>query len=356
MQRSYWPEPPQANRNNPALDSCVMRTPFRVLVTGGAGYIGSHVALALRDRGDQVVVLDDLSTGFREAVLDAPLVVGDVGDEALVGQLLREHGIDAVMHFAARTSLPESLRQPERYYENNYSATARLLRACRAAGTRHFVFSSTAAVYGPPADGHASEAMPAAPATPYGRSKLMVEWLLEDLARATPLRYVALRYFNVAGCDPQGRIGHDTVGASQLVKVVCEHAAGKRGHVDIYGTHWPTPDGTGVRDYIHVGDLAAAHLCALDHLAAGGVPATLNVGYGRGYSVREVIAEATRLAGRPLDVREQPPRPGDLGMVVARNERILATLPWRPTLDSLEAMVGSTLAWEQRGPRREARR
>ena len=325
-----------------------MRTPFNVLVTGGAGYIGSHVALALRERGDHVVVLDDLSTGFREAVLGAPLVVGDVGDEALVSGLLREHRIDAVMHLAAHTSMPESLAQPERYYANNTFASARLLRACGAAGVQRFVFSSSAAVYGAPADGYASEAALPAPVTPYGRSKLMVEWLLEDLARATPLRYVALRYFNVAGCDPQGRIGHRTLGASQLIKVVCEHAAGKRDHVDIHGTHWPTPDGTGVRDYIHVSDLASAHLCALDHLAAGGDSATLNVGYGRGYSVREVIAEAARLSGRELTVREQPPRPGDLGRVIARNERILATLPWRPVHDSLEAMVGSTLAWERR--------
>jgi UDP-glucose 4-epimerase len=275
-----------------------------------------------------------------------------VGDEALVAQVLRGHGIDAVMHLAAHTSVPGSLREPERYYANNYAASATLLRACGAAGVRRFVFASSAAVYGPPEGGFASEDTPAAPATPYGRSKLLVERLLEELARTTPLRYVALRYFNVAGCDPAGRIGHDTVGAAQLIKVVCEHAAGRRGHVDIHGTHWQTPDGTGVRDYIHVGDLAAAHLCALDHLAAGGAPATLNVGYGRGYSVREVLAEAARLSGRTLAVREQPPRPGDLGMVIARNERILATLPWRPAHASLEAMVGSTLAWERRAARR----
>jgi len=325
-----------------------MRTPSHVLVTGGAGYIGSHVALALRDRGDQVVVLDDLSTGFREAVLDAPLVVGDAGDEALLGRVLAEHAIDAVIHLAAHTSLPESLAQPERYYANNTLATARLLQACQAAGVQRFVFSSTAAVYGPPADGYASEDAPAAPITPYGRSKIMVEKMLEDLARATPLRYVALRYFNVAGCDPRGRIGHSTRGASQLIKVVCEHAAGKRDHVDVYGTSWPTPDGTGVRDYIHVSDLAEAHLCALDHLAAGGAPATLNVGYGRGYSVREVIAEAERLCGHALSVRERPARPGDLGKVIARNQRILETLAWQPRHDTLEAMVASTLAWERR--------
>ncbi len=325
-----------------------MRTPFRVLVTGGAGYIGSHVALALRERGDHVLVLDDLCTGTRAAVLDAPLVVGDAGDEALVTGLLREHRIDSVMHFAAHTSLPGSVREPARYYANNTCASARLLHACQAAGVQRFVFASSAAVYGPPADGHASEDTPAAPATPYGRSKLMVEWMLEDLARATPLRYVALRYFNVAGCDPAGRIGHDTPGASQLIKVVCEHVAGRREHVDVFGAHWPTPDGTGVRDYVHVGDVATAHLCALDHLAAGGAPATLNVGYGRGYSVREVLAEAARLAGHALDVRERPPRAGDLPTVIARNERILATLPWRPAHASLEAMVGSTLAWERR--------
>jgi len=234
-----------------------------ILVTGGAGYIGSHVALQLRERGERVVVLDDLSRGFRQAVLDAPLVVGQIGDRATVAALLKDHAVDTVMHFAAYTIVPESVQDPLKYYGNNTCATRTLLECCVTAGVRYFVFSSTAAVYGTPASGVAAEDTPTAPINPYGISKLMSEWMLASVAQASALKYAALRYFNVAGSDSAGRIGQATPNATLLVKVACEVAAGKRGEVEIFGTDYPTADGTGVRDYIHVEDLAAAHLDAL---------------------------------------------------------------------------------------------
>src|SRR5262245_4090985 len=259
-----------------------------LLVTGGAGYIGSHVVRQLGERGAHVVTLDDLSTGFADAVLHGELVVGNTGDAALVARLLREHAVDTVMHFAAHTIVPESVADPLKYYGNNTAASRTLLECCQAAGVRHFVFSSTAAVYGIPPDGIAHEDSPTAPINPYGTSKLMTEWMLRDLALASDLRYVTLRYFNVAGSDPGGRIGQSTRNATLLTKVACEAALGKRPYVAIFGTDYPTPDGTGVRDYIHVEDLAEAHLLACDHLRAGGVSLTLNCGYGHGYSVRQV--------------------------------------------------------------------
>ncbi|HEV2284522.1 MAG TPA: UDP-glucose 4-epimerase GalE, partial [Steroidobacteraceae bacterium] len=257
-----------------------------ILVTGGAGYIGSHVVLQLRSRGERVVVLDDLSRGFKRAVLDAPLIVGKVGDRALVATLLREHAVETVMHFAASTIVPESVRDPLKYYGNNTCSTRTLLECCLEAGVSTFVFSSTAAVYGIPPDGFAGETTATAPINAYGTSKLMSEWMLRDVAAASGLRYVALRYFNVAGCDTSGRIGQSTEGATLLVKVACEAVVGKRPGVSIFGTDYPTPDGTGVRDYLHVEDLARAHLDALAYLRAGGASATLNVGYGHGYGVR----------------------------------------------------------------------
>jgi UDP-glucose 4-epimerase len=248
------------------------RSSSRILVTGGAGYIGSHVVRQLVERGDPVVVLDNLSTGYRSAVLDAPLVVGHTGDSELVARVLKEHDVDTVLHFAAHTIVPESVSNPLKYYGNNTCATRNLLEQCAHAKVRRFVFSSTAAVYGIPAEGLAREDSPTVPINPYGLSKLMSEWMLRDLAAASDtLRYVALRYFNVAGSDPGGRIGHSAPTATLLVKVACQVAAGARANVSIFGTDYPTPDGTGVRDYIHVEDLAAAHLRALDYLGQGGV-------------------------------------------------------------------------------------
>lgn len=319
-----------------------------ILVTGGAGYIGSHAVLQLRARGERVVVLDDLSRGFRQAVLDAPLIVGSVGDRATVLRVLREHRVDTVMHFAAYTIVPESMKDPLKYYENNTVYTHTLLRCCLETDVRHFVFSSTAAVYGTPADGIAAEDTPTAPINPYGTSKLMSEWMLDGVARASRLTYAALRYFNVAGSDTGGRIGQATPDATLLIKVACEVAVGKRPHVSIYGTDYPTQDGTGVRDYIHVEDLAAAHLDALAYLRSGGASTTLNVGYGHGHSVREVLASVERIAGRHLKVREAPRRPGDPAALVARADRIRKVLGWRPRLDDLDTIVRSAFSWEER--------
>ncbi len=319
-----------------------------ILVTGGAGYIGSHVALQLRERGEQVVILDDLSRGFRQAVLDTPLVVGRVGDRDTVLKLLNSHGVDTVMHFAAYTIVPESVREPLKYFANNTGSTRTLLECCLEAQVRHFVFSSSAAVYGIPADGMAAESTPTAPINPYGTSKLMSEWMLAAVSAASPLRYAALRYFNVAGSDSAGRIGQSTPNATLLVKVACEVATGRRTHVAIFGTDYPTEDGTGVRDYIHVQDLATAHVDALSYLRGGGASTTLNVGYGHGYSVRQVLASVERVSGKRLTVREEPRRPGDPPALVARAERIRAELGWQPRLDDLDTIVRSAYAWEQR--------
>jgi len=319
-----------------------------ILVTGGAGYIGSHVVLQLRARGEQVVVLDDLSTGFKQAVLDTPLVVGKVGDRDLVMEVLRTHGVDTVMHFAAHTIVPESVTNPLKYYGNNTCSTRNLLECCVETGVKHFVFSSTAAVYGIPADNFAAETSPTAPINAYGTSKLMSEWMLRDVAASSPLRYVALRYFNVAGSDSAGRIGQATPKATLLVKVACEAVVGKRPHVSIYGTDYPTADGTGVRDYIHVEDLATAHLDALSYLRKGGKPQVLNVGYGHGYSVREVLKSVERVAGHALTIREEPRRAGDPPILIARADRIRTELGWQPRLDDLDTIVKTSLHWEQR--------
>ena len=318
-----------------------------ILVTGGAGYIGSHVALQLRERGEQVVILDDLSRGFRQAVLDAPLIVGKVGDRDAVRRLLAAHEVQTVMHFAAYTIVPESVREPLKYYGNNTCSTRTLLECCVEAGVRHFVFSSTAAVYGMPAAGVATEDTPTVPINPYGTSKLMSEWMLAGVAQASPLTYAALRYFNVAGSDSRGRIGQSTPNATLLIKAACEAAAGRRDGIAIFGTDYDTADGTGVRDYIHVEDLAAAHLDALTWLRSGGASTTLNVGYGHGYSVRQVLASVERVSGKRLKVREEPRRPGDPPALVARAERIRAELGWRPRLDDLDTIVRTAYAWEQ---------
>jgi UDP-glucose 4-epimerase len=319
-----------------------------ILVTGGAGYIGSHVVRQLRERNEKVVVLDNLSTGFRSAVLDAPLVVGDTGDRELVSRLLREYDVETVMHFAAHTIVPESVTNPLKYYGNNTCSTRSLLQCCQEAGTKYFVFSSTAAVYGIPPGGLAAEDSPTAPINPYGMSKLMSEWMLRDLAAASSLRYVVLRYFNVAGSDPGGRIGQSTLNATLLTKVACEVAVGKRECLYVFGTDYDTPDGTGVRDYIHVEDLADAHVKALDYLRRGGASTTLNCGYGHGYSVREVIATVNRVNGRPIKTEDKPRRPGDPPTLVAKADRIRSTLGWSPRFDDLETIVRTQLAWEQR--------
>jgi UDP-glucose 4-epimerase len=319
-----------------------------ILVTGGAGYIGSHVVRQLIERGESVAVLDNLSTGYRSAVLGAPLVLGDTGDTERVAQVLAEHRVDSVLHFAAHTVVPESVSEPLKYYGNNTCATRNLLDCCRAAGVRSFVFSSTAAVYGIPADGLAREDSPTEPINPYGRSKLMSEWMLRDLAAASSLRYVSLRYFNVAGSDPGCRIGHTSPEATLLVKVACQQAVGVRPNVSIFGTDYPTKDGTGVRDYIHVEDLAHAHLKALDYLERGGDSTTLNCGYGHGYSVREVLAMVERVHGAPLEIREGPRRPGDPPSLVAHASRVREVLGWSPRYDDLELIVRTQLEWEQR--------
>jgi UDP-glucose 4-epimerase len=319
-----------------------------VLVTGGAGYIGSHVVRHLGEAGYSVVVLDNLSKGFREAVLYGELVVGDTGDTQLVGQLLRDHSVKSVLHFAALTVVPESVANPLYYYGNNTCNTRNFLACCQGAGVKHFVFSSTAAVYGIPAAGLAGEDSPTAPINPYGASKLMSEWMLRDLSVATELRHVILRYFNVAGCDPQTRIGQSTPNATLLIKVACEAAVGKRESVSIFGTDYSTADGTGVRDYIHVEDLADAHVKALRYLDQGGASTTLNCGYGHGYSVREVLGAVERAHGKPLSIREETRRPGDPPLLIADARRVREVLEWQPRYDDLDFIVQTSLNWEKK--------
>lgn len=319
-----------------------------ILVTGGAGYIGSHVVRQLGELGRSVVVLDNLSTGFKEAVLTGQHVVGDTGDRALVETLLEKNRIRAVMHFAAHTVVPESVANPLKYYSNNTCKTRTLLECCSAAGVQHFIFSSTAAVYGMPTDELISEDSETRPINPYGSSKLMSEQMLRDCAHISPLNYVILRYFNVAGSDPMCRIGQSTPNATLLIKVACETAVGRRQAVSIFGTDYPTPDGTGVRDYIHVEDLAEAHIKALDYLEAGGDSTILNCGYGHGYSVREVLETVERAHGHSLTIREQPRRPGDPPTLVAAAARIREVLGWIPKYDDLDAIVRSSLAWEKK--------
>jgi UDP-glucose 4-epimerase len=319
-----------------------------ILVTGGAGYIGSHVVRQLGDAAEKVVVLDNLGRGFKQAVTAGELIVGDVGDFALVSRLLREHRIDTVMHFAAHTIVPESVAQPLKYYGNNTCSTRSLLQACVENDVKNFVFSSTAAVYGIPDQNLADEESPTRPINAYGTSKLMSEWMLRDVAAVSALRYVALRYFNVAGSDPGGRIGQATLGATLLTKVACEAMVGKRPHVSVFGIDYATPDGTGMRDYLHVEDLAAAHLNALGYLRGKGKSVTLNVGYGHGYSVREVLRMVETVGGKPLVIREEGRRAGDPAYLVARADRIVKELGWQPRYDDLQAIVSHSLAWERK--------
>lgn len=326
-----------------------------ILVTGGAGYIGSHVVKLLGERGESIVVLDDLSKGNREAVLYGEFVEGNTGDEALVSRVLKEHNIETVMHFAAHTIVPESVSDPLKYYRNNTAATRTLLECCQNAGVKHFIFSSTAATYGIPGDASepCCESLTTAPINPYGQSKLMSEHMLKDLSAACDLRHVILRYFNVAGCDPDGKIGQSTKNATLLIKVAAEVAVGKRDSLYVYGTDYPTEDGTGVRDYIHVTDLASAHLSALDYLREGGESTLVNCGYGRGYSVREVIDTVNKHHGTPINVIEEPRRAGDPPSLTAAVDKIHQTLDWKPCHDSLDTIVKTSLDWEHKLLERE---
>lgn len=320
-----------------------------ILVTGGAGYIGSHVVKLLGERGESVVVLDDLSTGNADAVLHGELVVGKTGDTEAVSQLIADRGIDTVMHFAAHTIVPESVENPLKYYANNTCSTRNLLQACQDNQIKHFIFSSTAATYGVPDEsvGACSEDLQTAPINAYGTSKLMSEAMLRDLSAATDLKHVVLRYFNVAGSDPDGRIGQSTPKATLLIKVAAEVVVGKREQLYVFGTDYPTDDGTGVRDYIHVTDLAEAHLSALDYLRDGGKSTLLNCGYGHGFSVREVIDSVERVSGKALKVIEEPRRAGDPPKLIAKVDKIHQTLSWTPKFDDLDTIVRTSLEWEK---------
>ena len=319
-----------------------------ILITGGAGYIGSHMVLAALNRGDEVVVLDNLSTGVRALVSQgAHFHEGDVGDGALLRRLIRQYGITAVVHFAGSLIVPESVEAPLAYYRNNTMASRNLIEACVDTGVKNFIFSSTAAVYGVPQENPVTEGACAVPINPYGRSKLMTEWMLEDASRAHDFHYVALRYFNVAGADPSGRTGQSTPRATHLIKRACQVALGRVPTLDIFGTDFPTRDGTGVRDYIHVTDLVAAHALALDHLQQGGASTVLNCGYGHGFSVREVVDTVAKVTGRRIATREARRRPGDPPELVADSSNLQRKFGWRPAYDDLEEIVSTAFAWER---------
>lgn len=319
-----------------------------VLVTGGAGYIGSHMVLELREAGETVVVLDNLSTGFRWAVPDdVPLVVGDVGDLDLVAKTIAAHNVNAIIHFAGSIIVPESVEDPLGYYHNNTVKSRSLMAAAVHTGVKHFIFSSTAAVYGNPVKVPVSEQAALTPMSPYGSSKLMTEIMLADTARAHDFNFVALRYFNVAGADPDGRTGQSTPRATHLIKVACETALGKRSHMEVYGTDYETEDGTCIRDYIHVKDLARAHMAALRHLRNGGQSDIFNCGYSKGFSVLQVIEAVKRAAGHAFDVRMSARRAGDPAAIVAGSDKIRNELGWVPEHDDLDEIVAGALRWEE---------
>lgn len=320
-----------------------------VLVTGGAGYIGGHMTLGLLDAGEKVVVVDNLSTGFAWAVPDnAKLVVGDFGDSELIARLIEEHEVDAIAHFAAKIVVPESVGDPLGYYLNNTSKARNLIECAVKGGVKNFIFSSTAAVYGETSLEPVTEETPLHPISPYGRSKLMVEWMLEDSAKAYDFRYVALRYFNVAGADPRGRLGQSTPNATHLIKRGVQTALGRHDHMDVFGDDYPTRDGTCVRDYIQVSDLIDAHLAALRYLRAGGEAVVCNCGYGHGATVKEVIDVVKRVSGVDFKVNQVGRRPGDPAAIVALADRARSTLGWKPTRDNLDDIVRQALEWERR--------
>jgi UDP-glucose 4-epimerase len=326
-----------------------------VLVTGGAGYIGSHMVIDLLNAGEELVVIDNLSTGFEWAV-QAPdkLIVGDIADRALVSRIIADHNVEAVIHFAGSIIVPESVADPLKYYLNNTVKSRELIEICVAGGVKHFIFSSTAAVYGMPDAASVNEDVPLNPMSPYGRSKLMTEWMLADTAAAHDMTYAALRYFNVAGGDPKGRVGQSTANATHLIKVACQTALGERDHIDIFGNDYPTPDGTCIRDYIHVSDLAAAHTAALNYLRGGGESIIANCGYGHGFSVKQVLGAVERAAGRSFDVRQAPRRPGDPASVVSNPTRAKSVFGWTPIYDDLDTIVEHALAWENHLRQRNA--
>jgi UDP-glucose 4-epimerase len=320
-----------------------------ILVTGGAGYIGSHMVQALVEAGESVVVIDNLTTGFSAFVpAGVPLLIGDAGDENLVEGVIASHGIESIIHFAGSVVVPDSMRDPLSYYRNNTMTTRNLLNAAVKGGVRRFIFSSTAAVYGNPDSVPVGENAPTRPLSPYGSSKLMSEIMLHDVATAHGLNYVVLRYFNVAGADPQARIGLATVGATHLLKIAVEAATGQRAKIDVFGTDYPTKDGSCIRDFIHVSDLAQAHRAALAYLSGGGASATLNCGYGRGYSVIETIEAVRRVCGRNFAVQYAPRRPGDIMTMVADTSRMRQLLDWTPRYDDLDTIAAHALAWEQK--------
>src|SRR5579863_4355367 len=320
-----------------------------VLVTGGAGYIGSHMVRALAEAGESVVVIDNLSTGFSQFLpAAAPLFIGDAADENLVEGVIAAHGVESVIHFAGSVVVPESMRDPLAYYRNNTMTTRSLLNAAVKSGVDRFIFSSTAAVYGNPDQVPVPEQAPTRPLSPYGSSKLMTEIMLHDVAAAHGLNYVVLRYFNVAGADPLTRIGLATVGATHLLKIAVEAATGQRTKIDVFGTDYPTPDGSCIRDFIHVSDLAQAHRAALAYLRGGGRSATLNCGYGRGYSVLETIEAVRRVSGRNFAVQYAARRAGDIVTMVADTNRIRSVLDWKPQFDDLETIATHALTWEEK--------
>ena len=320
-----------------------------VLVTGGAGYIGSHTVRALADAGVSVVVIDNLSTGFSHFLPDGvPLFIGDAADENLVEGVIAQHNIGAIIHFAGSVVVPDSMRDPLAYYRNNTMTTRNLLNAAVKCNVSRFIFSSTAAVYGNPDITPVTEEAPTRPLSPYGSSKLMTEIMLHDVAAAHGMNYVVLRYFNVAGADPQARIGLATVGATHLLKIAVEAATGQRAKIDVFGTDYPTADGSCIRDFIHVSDLAQAHVAALKYLDQGGRSATLNCGYGRGYSVLETIEAVRRASGRNFAISYAERRPGDIMTMIADTARIRATLDWTPQYDSLDTIARHALAWEEK--------
>lgn len=319
-----------------------------VLVSGGAGYIGSHLCWLLADQGEEFVVVDNLSTGREFAIPpQGELIVGDVGDMELIANVIKQHNVDAVVHFAGSIVVPESVSDPLKYYKNNTANSRNLIEVCVENGVKHFIFSSTATVYGEPKKNPVTEDFPFAPFNPYGTSKVMTEMMLKDVAFAHDFDYVALRYFNVAGADPKKRTGQSTPNATHLLKIANQVALGQREYLEIFGEDYDTPDGTGVRDYIHVSDLAEAHWSALQYLRSGGEAIALNCGYGKGFSVREVIETLEQVIGRKLPVKTGPRRPGDIGSIIADNTKIKSLLGWEPKYDDLKGIVESALRWEE---------